>query len=202
MDKMSNVKGIDSVYTLLNKIEEVLDIAKPTLSAGVVKVQKDDIYELIKNIRLSMPQEIKEAQRVLHDSENIIKKSRKQAEGIIATANQLKDNAIQEHDITIAAKEEAEIIVSEAEADATDFELNAINYLDGIFAEASESIQSFAQEASDRFDDFMAYIDSEISRINRERDKLKGYAEDIRNGVYDEEDYEAADVDSYDDDIE
>ena len=119
-----------SVYTLLENLEDIIEKAKQAPLSSNVKVSKEEIFEIIDGIRLALPQEIKQAQRIVHNSETIIDNAHASAQGIINAANETAEKMTMEHEITKRAQEEAEAIINDARTKAEDMRLGAIDYAD------------------------------------------------------------------------
>ena len=121
-----------SVEDLLSQIEDLLDEGKPTLmGSGKVRVDSDAIRRILEDIRLEMPEEVKQARKIAAERKMILDKAQSQAaarikQGELYAAQLVEETSIvkQAHDhaahLTQAAEDEAEQIVADARSQATD----------------------------------------------------------------------------------
>ena len=79
------------------------------LSKGIV--EKDEVLEIIKEIRLKLPDELKQAKWVKEERNRILEEAKKEADGIVKEAENRIIAMIDEHEITRKAYDQkAEII--------------------------------------------------------------------------------------------
>jgi len=75
------------VDEILDELDDVLDRAKPVpFGGGRSLVDVDRLIELVNDVRLNMPHEIKEAKLVAFDKERILNEAKAQSESIISSA--------------------------------------------------------------------------------------------------------------------
>ena len=79
------------IFTLLETLEELLEKSKnvPFSTKGIV--DKEQMLDLIKEIRLKLPDELKQAKWVKEERQRILVEAKKEAENII---RQIKKNKI------------------------------------------------------------------------------------------------------------
>ena len=89
------------IFTLLETLEETIENARkmPLTNKGIV--DKDELLDLIKEIRIKLPEELKQAKWVKEERTRILIEAQKKAE-IIETANEMA------REISNGAKEHAE----------------------------------------------------------------------------------------------
>ena len=78
-----------NVNEILDIMDDMLDSAWTVpLSGGKCMVEVDRLRELISDVRLNMPQEIKQAKLIVTDRKIILDDAKKEAENILRTAEQ------------------------------------------------------------------------------------------------------------------
>lgn len=162
-----------SVYTLLENLEDLLDKAKQAPLSSSVKVSKEEILEIIDGIRLALPQEIKQAQRIVHNSESIIDNAHASAQGIINAAEETAEKMTMSHEITKRAQEEAEAIINDARGKAEDMRLGAIEYADQMLANTESKIKAVLDNLSKRTNNVLDFLSKETDAIFSEREALR-----------------------------
>ncbi len=166
-----------SVYTLLESLEDLLEKAKPVALSSSVKVSREEIFEIIEGIRLALPQEIKQAQRIVHSSESIIDSAQASASGIINAANETAEKMTLEHEITKRAQEEAEAIITDARNKAEDMRMGAIQYADSMLENTENQIKSVLDNFSKRANNVVDFLSKETDAIFGERQALRELAD-------------------------
>ena len=166
-----------SVYTLLESLEDVLEKAKQAPLSSSVKVSREEIFEIIEGIRLALPQEIKQAQRIVHNSESIIDNAHASANGIINAANETAEKMTMEHEITKRAQEEAEAIITDARNKAEDMRMGAIEYADQMLENTENQIKAVLDNFSKRANNVMDFLSKETDAIFSEREALRDLAD-------------------------
>ncbi len=145
------------ILKLLDEMEEIVDNASSVPFTKKVSINPDEIYELINDLRDSLPEEIKESRWVNEEKERIISEAQKQADIIISNANdevqKMDEDAkrrykelVNEHAITAAAKREAQNIVDEANNTAQTIANNSLSYVDGILVKTENEIKNILDE--------------------------------------------------------
>ncbi|MBE6827388.1 MAG: ATPase [Ruminococcaceae bacterium] len=109
-----------SIENLLDEIEDVLDNSKNVMFSSKVSVDADELREIIKDIRLNMPDELTKARKIATERKDILDTAQNTADGIIEEAHKQAAEIISEHAITKGAEENAAEIIQEARTQATE----------------------------------------------------------------------------------
>lgn len=165
-----------SIYSLLDTLEDVIENAKAIPLTQKVSVSKDELFEIIGEIRLNLPGEIKQAQRIVHGSEKIINEANGKANNIIRDAEANAEKMTLEHEITQRAREEAEAIMTKARSDAEALRLGAIEYADQMLANTEAQIKNVLDNFTKRANNVQDFLATESDAIYGERQELKSLA--------------------------
>ena len=94
------------IFELLESLEDIIESSKtvPFTSKGIV--DKLEILNLIKEIRLKLPDELKQAKWVKEERQRILVEAQKEADGIVKEAENRIISMIDEHEITKKAYEQ------------------------------------------------------------------------------------------------
>ena len=88
------------IEQVIDELEEYIESCKPKfMSNSEIIVNKDEIDELIRELRLKTPDEIKQYQKVISNREAILNDARKKAEKLINEATIQTNELISEHEI-------------------------------------------------------------------------------------------------------
>lgn len=147
------------IEQLIEDIYEFIDSCKmQPLSSTKVIVPKDELYDLLDELRLRTPDEIKRYQKIISNRDAIIGDAEEQAATILADARERTNALIDEHEIMQQAyfkanaviedaSNQAALILQSANYDAGQIRAGALQYTDDMLAEV-ERILAHAYETS------------------------------------------------------
>lgn len=88
------------IFTLLETLEEILEQSKKLPFTDKAVVDKEAILEVIKEIRLKLPDELKQAKWIKEERQRILTEAQKEANDIVKEAETRIISMIDEHEIT------------------------------------------------------------------------------------------------------
>ena len=94
------------IFTLLETLEDMLENSKGLPFTSKSMVDKDEMLEIIKEIRIKLPDELKQAKWVKEERQRILAEAQKEADGIVKEAENRIIAMIDEHEITRKAYEQ------------------------------------------------------------------------------------------------
>lgn len=188
------------IEQLISEIEEYIDSCKyQALSNTKIIVNKEELEELLVELRLRIPDEIKTYQKIISQRDTILGDARsqadammedvkKQTDSMMAQANAQTSEMVNEHEImqrayahanevVEQANMEAQAIVDKAVADANDIRQGAISYTDEMLQSLQNILSHTMDEAKGRFDSFMGSMQSSCDIVASNRKELSGGAE-------------------------
>lgn len=123
----------NKVDEILDELDEVLDKAKTVpFGGGKNLVDTDRLRELVNDVRLNMPHEVKEARLVAFDRERILNEAKAKAESIISQAEKRAAAIASENEIVKEAKKKAIEILTKAQNNAKEIKRNTNDYVDNL----------------------------------------------------------------------
>lgn len=184
------------IEQLIDEIEDFIDNCKyQPLSNTKIIVNKEEIDELLRELRMKTPDEIKRYQKIISNKEAILNDARQKAETLINEATIHTNELINEHEImqqayaqanevVSMAKHQAQMILDNATIEANNVRQAAMQYTDDMLANL-ENIISYATNASmDRYENLFKALANcnDIVRSNRaELHPEELYEEDAEN---------------------
>lgn len=188
------------IEQLISEIEEYIDSCKfQALSNSKIIVNKEEIEELLVELRLRIPDEIQKYQKIISQQDTILgeaksqadamlEDAKKQADSMVAHANEQTSEMINEHEIMQHAYAHANQVVEQANAQAQEIIDNAVNdangirqssiqYTDDMLNSLQTIITHSMEGARGRFDAFMASLQSSYDIVSSNRNELSGGAE-------------------------
>ena len=134
------------IEQIIDEIEEYIDHCKfQPLSTTKIIVNKDQIDELLRELRMKTPEEIKRYQKIIDNKDAIIADAQTKADSMIEEAKAKTDELVSDHEImqqayaqaneiVAAATEQAPQILDNATADANQLRLGSMGYADEMMA--------------------------------------------------------------------
>lgn len=132
---------------ILDMMDDLLDKAA-TVPFSVKKsiVDCDKVRDCINDIRLNLPQEIKQAKLIVQDRQSIIADANKEAELIIRRAEERAKIIVSNDEITKAAKQRATEMMTQAQSKAKEIRSATNEYIEDILSKTEECLQSNLSE--------------------------------------------------------
>ena len=122
------------IEQLIDEIEDYIDNCKPhAFNNNKIIVNKEEIDELLRDLRMKTPDEIKRYQKIISNKEAILNDAREKAEALINEATVHTTELINEQEIMRQAYEQAQEIVELATRQAQEM-ASAIQYTDEMLA--------------------------------------------------------------------
>lgn len=172
------------IEQIIEEIEEYVDSCKyQALSTTKIVVNKEEIEELLRELRLKTPDEIKRYQKIISNKDAILDDAQKKADDIIAQAQQKAQELVTQHEImqkayaqaneTInAANRQAQDIVDQATNEANGIRLSAITYTDEMLANIGAVITQTLDDAGNKFSDMFRTLQDVQGVVNQNRAEL------------------------------
>ena len=181
---------MSKIEQIITEIEEYIDNCKfQPLSTTKIVVNKDDIDELLAELRLRTPDEIKKYQKIIANKDAILNDAKERSEAMIAEATAHINQLVSEHEIMQKAYNEANQIIEQAQQQAQDILGNATNeandlrtramqYTDDILRNLEISISHAMDSAKARHENYMSSLQEFYDVVSSNRAELNPAAED------------------------
>lgn len=193
------------IEQLIDEIEEYIESCKPKfMSSTEIIVNKDEIDELIRELRMKTPDEIKRYQKIISNKEAILNDARAKAEALINEATVHTNELINEHEImqqayaqanevVTMATRQAQDILDNATIEANNVRTAAMQYMDDMLAHLENIIVSSTQTATNNYENLIGSLNQYRDIIQANRSELHPAEEDIEDAAL-ENTEEAGDI--------
>ena len=174
------------IEQLIDEIEEYIDSCKyQPLSTTKILVNKEELEELLVELRLRIPDEIKQYQKIISNQDAIISEARVQADTILAQATEQTNELVNEHEImqqayakaneiVEEAQQQAQVIIDNAVADADSIRQGSISYTDEMLKSLQTIIVHSMEGAQGRFQEYLTSMQSTYDIVTANRGELAG----------------------------
>ena len=106
------------ILHLVDRLEELFNESKPIWFTHSVIVDEDRMLDLIDQMRVTIPEEIKKSQQLLAQRDRILAQAQEEASRTIALAREKAEKIVEDEPITSAAKTRAEDILAQAQIES------------------------------------------------------------------------------------
>lgn len=136
-----------SIEEILDQLDELIDRAwSLPLTGGRCVVDADKVRELLDDVRLNLPTEIRQAQSIVADRTTIVEEAKKEGEAIIARAEKRAAALVDEEEIVRQSKNRANDILQQAQQQSYEMRQSAKDFVDGILKNTEEALSSSMNE--------------------------------------------------------
>ena len=157
------------IFTLLETLEDILERSKNLPFSEKVIVDRNEILDLIKEIRLKLPDELKQAKWIKEERERIMSEAHKDADDIVKEAEKRIISMIDEHEITKKAYEKKDEIVAKKKKKYRIMDRETKAYADGIL----EGVQERVKVLQDTLAQVESSLNEVVESLNNDRKELK-----------------------------
>jgi cell division septum initiation protein DivIVA len=117
------------ILQLIDRLEELFNEAKAVPFTHNVVVDEDRMLELIDQMRIAIPEEVKKAQQVLLQRDRILAQAQEEANRTLQLAREKAEQLAERDNIVVEAQRRAEQILAQARADAEATRRDADEYV-------------------------------------------------------------------------
>lgn len=190
---------MSKIEQMIAEIEEYLDGCKyQTLSNTKIIVNRDELEELISELKHCIPDEIKRYQRIVANRDAILKDAQDRSNEMVRKANEMTSNLVSEHEIMQQAFKEANAVIEDATAkagqildratqEANEVRRAAMKYTDESLSNIQEILSSSIDSMTVKHDDLIRSLEASLDLTTQNRKALQNTPMPEAAPVYEEE---------------
>ncbi len=172
------------IEQLIEEMYEYIEGCKPKgFSATQVVVMKEEIYDILDEMKLKIPEEIKRCAKVVANKDQIIASAEERAEKIIADAKRQAEMLVQESEImrqaylqanemVSRATQQADSIFQQASPDAETISMGALRYTNDMLSEVERVIAYTYEEAKAKTEAMLTTLEENLKIVQENRREL------------------------------
>ena len=173
------------IEQIIEEIEEYIDSCKfYPLSTTKIIVNKDQMDELLRELRMKTPDEIKRYQKIIANKDAILADAQAKADALIEEAQIHTNELVSEHEImqqayaqanaiVTTATEQAQEILDNATRDANDIRIGAMQYTDDLLANAESIIGHTLDSYTTKYDGLVNSLQECYDMVRNNRSELE-----------------------------
>jgi len=131
------------VLALIDKLDDLVHNARTMPFSDKVAIEREEIYELLDQMRSTIPEEIKQSRWIVKERQEMLAEAKREADRLVADA---RDRAVQEasqQEIVKRAEREAAQILEEARVREREVRLGAEDYADEVLSTLEVNLGKF-----------------------------------------------------------
>ncbi|NLO08729.1 MAG: ATPase [Clostridiales bacterium] len=176
--------GASRIEQLIEDIYEFVESCRmQPLSSTKVIVPKDELYDLLDELRLRTPDEIKRYQKIIANRDAIIADAENKSEQILANTRDKSKELLNEHEIMqqayyeanemiMQASQEAERVRREANEEADQIRTGVLVYSNDILNELEKVVASVYEASLSKYDGFINALGNNLDIIRHNKQEL------------------------------
>lgn len=151
--------------------ERIEDAKSPALKPNMSLVDRDEVLDLLEELRAQLPVEIKRAQELLAAREKFVEEAKRDVERMMRQAELDAKTKVSESEVIYAAKEKARQIMGRAEERSRQLYQVANEYAEDALARTEEAVQAALDEVKQSR---VRFRSASAAAMQEQRDKLDG----------------------------
>ena len=117
------------ILQLIDRLEELFNESKNIPLTRNVMVDEDRMLDIIDQMRIAIPEEVKKAQQLLGQRDRVLAQAQEEANRTLDIARQKADQLVAKDMVAQEASRRAELILSQARTDAENIRSDADDYV-------------------------------------------------------------------------
>ncbi len=184
------------IEQIIDELDEYIDNCKyQPFSNTKIIANKEELDEIIVELRMRVPDEIKKYQKIIAQQDAILEDARSQAQNMISDAQSQIDVLVSDHEVMQRAYQRANEVVDEARSqadsivdsavqDANNIREGALQYADSLLANIQNIVSGSVGDSRTKFEQMFDALENVYQECATNRSQLQV------NSSYDIEDSE------------
>ena len=148
------------ILQLIDRLEELFNESKSIPLTRNVMVDEDRMLDIIDQMRIAIPEEVKKAQQLLGQRDRVLAQAQEEANRTIEIARQKADQMVTKDMIVQEASRRAEQILAQARTDAENIRSDADDYV----VDSLSRLQAELERITNQVDNGLRTVKDEQAR--------------------------------------
>jgi len=155
------------IFGRLDRLEDFVANSKRVPLSSSVMINEAEFYDLLDDIRATLPNELKQARVLTKDKERILQDAQRKEEEMLERAQRRSDQMVDQTEIVKQAELERDHMIDEAQEEARKIIFDSEDVADRVFGELEASLTDMRDSTEEI-----------LHRITTWREKLRTYPEE------------------------
>ena len=148
------------ILHLVDRLEELFNNSKPIPLTHNVMVDENSFMDIIDQMRISIPDDIKKAQQIMAQKDRILAQAQEEANRTVTIAREKSEKMVEKSDVYQAAQAKIDLLAEEARKNASQIQDDADRYV----VETLQKLQSELDKVSNQVQNGIKVLQAELSQ--------------------------------------
>ena len=139
--------GVDfrpmDVLVLIDKLDDLVHNAKAVPLTDQVRIDREEIYDILDQMRATIPEEIKQARWIVKERQEMLAEAKREQDRLLQEAREQAVREASQTEIVKLAERQAQEIIDEARRQAREMRLEMEDWADGMLATLEINLDKF-----------------------------------------------------------
>jgi vacuolar-type H+-ATPase subunit H len=136
------------ILQLIDRLEELFNESKNIPLTRNVMVDEDRMLDIIDQMRIAIPEEVKKAQQLLGQRDRVLAQAQEEANRTLELARQKADQLVTKDMVAQEASRRAELILTQARGDAENIRADADDYAMKSLTQLEDELERITNQVS------------------------------------------------------
>ena len=131
------------VLVLIDKLDDLVHNAKAVPLTDQVRIDREEIYDILDQMRATIPEEIKQARWIVKERQEMLAEAKRETDRILGEAREQAVREASQTEIVKLAERQAQEIVDDSRRQARETRLEMEDWADGILSTLEVNLDKF-----------------------------------------------------------
>jgi cell division septum initiation protein DivIVA len=131
---------MDILY-LIDELESRLTAGRRLPLTSNIVVDEEEFFDIINEMRSRIPEEVKQAQKIVRERDRIIAQAHEEAERLVALAEEKAKEVLGQQEIVKGAQARADTIIERAQLEADKLKTDADDYVIAVLSQLGSQLE-------------------------------------------------------------
>ena len=131
------------VLVLIDKLDDLVHNAKAVPLTDQVRIDREEIYDILDQMRATIPEEIKQARWIVKERQEMLAEAKREQDRLLQEAREQAVREASQTEIVKLAERQAQEIIDEARRQAREMRLEMEDWADGMLATLETNLDKF-----------------------------------------------------------
>src|SRR4029450_796263 len=131
------------VLVLIDKLDDLVHNAKAVPLTDQVRIDREEIYEILDQMRATIPEEIKQARWIVKERQEMLAEAKRECDRLLGEAREQATREASQTEIVKLAERQAQDILEDARRQAREARLEMEDWADSILSTLEGNLRKF-----------------------------------------------------------
>jgi F0F1-type ATP synthase membrane subunit b/b' len=131
------------VLVLIDKLDDLVHNAKAVPLTDQVRIDREEIYDILDQMRATIPEEIKQARWIVKERQEMLAEAKRECDRLLGEAREQAAREASQTEIVKLAERQAQEIVEDARREAREQRLETEDWIDGMLSTLEQNLEKF-----------------------------------------------------------